>query len=336
MNIDHQIGQAHDKWMGNCILRYSDAYIQAYNKYKEVADAQEKATQAQMEMFSTIVSIMSTSIIMAAFAGVSFERMAIRAGLKTLGKENTRSVLQLFAAGQANPVVSFAVGKFVDMAKDGVSSKAKDAIGALMHNTAGGVSAIDPLNRQNELTELVLQQQICVRDCYDSIAQNSKLSNSQQQAQMEALLASPFFNPPSLGLDKSKLADKILLGMLMQKVLDGDHMETWFPGYTNLPPKRGANIDLMPSDSKYPRSQPSSTSKPWEAVEIDRPGGEFQKAINETHKKVFNTTFYDTHWYDFMNPVASEGQPAELQKAEAVLNRLSRLTRPRAPGLIAT
>jgi hypothetical protein len=305
-----------------------------------VADRQEKANQAQIEMFATIVSIMSTSIIMGAFVGYSVERMAMRAGLRTLGKENTRAVVQLFAAGKANPAIAFAAGKFFDMAKDtvkgAINSKVQSVVGVLMQNTSNGVSAINPQNRQNDLTKLVMHHKIAVGEIYKSVAADSSLNGAQKQKLIDALVASPFMSPPELSVQENKLTDKILLGMLMQKVLDGDHMETWFPGYTKLPPKRGANIDLMPSDPKYPRSQPADPMKVFQTVEIDRPGGEFQKAINETHKKVFGTSFYDTHWYDFMSPVASEGQPAELQKAEAVLNRLSRSTRPRAPGLVAT
>lgn len=335
MSFDSDVSKCTEKWNSRVVGRYIQAYAQAHARYQETVAAAEKAREAQMALFASLATILSTSIIMGAFAHVSLQRMATRVGLRTLGRANTQAVVRLYSQSRTNPIVSFATGKLWDMGYDKMSDQTKEVFLRLARNTASGVTGVLPLVRDKQMQEMVIEQGLCLRDGHEAIMRDNRLSASQRAALVDEMKRSRFMRPPEKPLDAALFEDKILLSMYMQKVLDMDYTMLRFPPDMRTPPIRGGGIEALPSDKRnYPVSERfEGNLGTYRTVEVDRPGAEFEDATDEAFAKVYGKgkSFYGTSgWVRWAIPDTRTGTPAQLVHAEKILNDLSFKTRPKS------
>lgn len=334
-DFDAQVTNCTEKWNSRVVSPYVQAYTQAHARYQETVAAAEKAREAQMALFASLATILSTSVIMGAFAGVSISRMATRMGLRTIGRQNTLAVVRLYSQSKTNPIVTFASGKVWDLAKDKMADQTKEIFLRLARNTASGVTGVLPLVRDKQMQQMVSEQGICLKDGHEGIMRDNRLAASERTRLIDEMKASRFMHPPERPLDVAQFEDKILLSMYMQKVLDMDYTMTRFPPDVRTPPIRGGGIDALPSDTKnYPRSEKwEGQLGTYRTVEVDRPGSEFEDATDEAFAKVYGKgkSFYGTSgWVRWAIPDTRTGTPAQLVHAEKILNDLSFRTRPKA------
>lgn len=332
-DFHRQVQRSFDLWKANATNPYVEAYNTAFENYKETAGDEDERVQAQIAFFFTIASVLSTSVVMAVMVQASVQRGIVRAGLRTLGRENTRLVVDLIRRGRANPSVSFAVGSLWDSARGALGDRALEVVTQLVTNSAAGVSAVNPLNRAVQLESQLLHYKVAVGDLFEAVTANRGLSGAQQRQFVGLLEASPFMNPPGRPLNVDRLTPKIELGFYMQKVLDGDYLMTRYAPHMRIPGQRGGGINALPSERNYPRSGSWAPGREvYTTVEVDRPGFTFQQKINELHRQLFNNQpFYPQH--GVVRYLNGTGNVEEIRKAEDVMNRLSRSTRPPAVGV---
>jgi hypothetical protein len=279
-------------------------------------------------MFVGIASIMSTSIIMATFANYPLSKLSTRFALRTLGAANTRAVISLYRHGAADPITAFAFGKAYDLVKGYAGDKVKSVAKKLVELTVNGTSSALPLNRDKQLSRQVRVQGLTMREFCDAVGSDPAVGSKVKDQCMLAVLQSPFMQAPEKQLDPGKLAPKIELGFYMELLLNSDYQLYHSPPDMRTPPSRAGGIDLLPSDKQYPKSESfAKTRGYYTTVEIDRPGGHVQSAIDRLHAEVFGKPFYSG--VSVLGAMRIGGDKAgELRKAEEVARLLSKSTKP--------
>ena len=320
------------EWDRRVHSRYAMAYNSAFKNFQTTASEAEAAEAAKADFFATMVAIMSCSAGIAVLGETWLSRLVVRTGLRTLGVANTRAVADWVREGQKNAVVGFVFGKSTDLLKDAASDKFKKIAASLVQQVADGLTQTDPLNRYIELQNILTAQADRLTEMAWAVEADRGLSITQKATSTAALAQSPFWRLPANMLDMTKLASKIELAFLLNTVLAGDHLRVHFPPDTRIPAQRGADITMMPSDKRYPRSQTAASTPGgiYTTVEVDRPAMAFQDRIDKVHNEIFGSNFYEASWLlRKVLPNQEFGQLAEVQKAEKRINDLSAMTRPK-------
>lgn len=327
-DIFEKIDRATGWWVQYAVSPYIEAYNTAYTSYQETLQKQRDGDKAQAEMFVAIASIMSTSIIMATFANYPLSRLSARIALRTLGVDNTRRVIGLYRRGAADPVTAFAFGKSYDLVKATAGDKVKSSVGKLLRQTVTGTTSSLPLNKDRQLTRQVEVQGLVLREFCDAVGSDRSIGLKLKDQCFSEVLRAPFMRTPENLLDPGKLAPKIELGFYMEMILNSDYLMYHSPPDMRTPSSRAGGIDVLPSDKdNYPKSESfASTRGYYRTVEIDRPGGHIQSAIDRLHKQVFGSPFYGGLSLGGMR--FGGDKAGELRKAEAVARLLSNATRP--------
>ena len=247
--------------------------------------------------------------------------------MRTLGVANTKAVIDLYRKAAADPVTAFVFGKSYDVVKAQLGDKAKSIVGRLVQSTVSKTTSALPLNRDKQLTGQLKLQMLHLQEFCNAVGSDRNVSGRMKEQCFTEVRQSPFMQAPRTMLDESKLAPKIELGFYMQMILDSDYLRRHAPPDMRMPTSRAGGIDDLPSSAKYPKSQRfTDTLGYYNTVEIDRPGGHIQAAIDRLHLKLFAKPFYAGV---AIGGVRIGGDKAgELRKAEDVARTLSKLTRP--------
>jgi hypothetical protein len=330
--FSQQVNWATTMWRSNVARPYIQAYNEAYKSVQASLKAEEDEAKAQAELFASIVAILPASVLMAVVTAPAFQRAIKKIAVRRLGAANLRTTLGYLKPNGKHPVVAFAFGKAADIIKDSGSKQVKDLLTNLVQNTAGGVSATDPLSRSQELLGMVETQGMMVERAGTAILEDRTMNAGVKQALMSNLMSSPFMaNKPEKKLDWQQLRPSIELAMLMNVVLDRDYLMRHGPIGTRIPAERvPGGISAMPSDPEYPKSQAGSAMAFYNTVEVDRPSNSVQEHIDRVHKEVYKVPFY-THGR-YLGMQWPGGKAEELVRAEAVLKKLSKPALPRALG----
>ena len=335
------VNRTKNQWNDKVHSRYAMAYNTAFQSFKETASKAEAEEKARAEFFATVVTIMSCSVGIAALGQSWLSRIVIRGGLSTLGTAPTQAAVRFVRHNQKNAVIGFVFGKATDALKDAGADQFKQIATSLFQRMAGGLTQTDPMNRHIELQSLLTAQADLLIDAYYSFQENRKLSGAQRSAAIAGLEQSPFMQPPGNVLNQEILAKKIELAFLMMKVLQGDHfvdtVEVMRPE-PHLSSRRGAGIDIMPSDPKYPRGTVITQHFPLKSrsVEVDRPARAFRERTDELHKELYKSNFFDESWLNRrFGADGGAGSHALLLRAERRLSELSEQTRPKNAQFVA-
>ncbi len=317
----NRVTLAVDGWQSRVCNPYIVAYDAAYTSYKETFDKQKESNKAQAEMFIAIASMLSGSILMSAATTSSLRVIAHRSALSILAARNATRVLAKYEAIASNAAAKFAVGKVLDIAKDEVGKKIKDAVTRAISNTSSLLST-SPLSRDKQLNTWLLEHKILAIAAAQAIEDSRTMTNDAKEKAYAQLRLAPIANMPQGQMNSGPLAEKIELGFYMMWLLDSDELVTQVvpaSGYYSGKYTSKA-IDVLPSSPQYPKANKTQ----W--VGISRPGGDVEDQIDKLHKKLRGKKFYESHWYGKNDTKKMQ----EVQESERVLVWLSDQTQPLA------
>lgn len=314
-------------WDARVASQYAIAYNDAYQSYTEAKKKDEEDAKARAELFVSIASLMSCSILVAAVVSRPLQQMALGMAARRLGEVNTAAVVGLFNKAAAQPAISFAFGEAVDLAKDQAEKVLTGIASQTAANVASGVTAIHPYSRGTQMTAIVKNMALGIDAMTRAIKGQKDQSISRREERLHELARSPFMRPPEKTVDAAKLTPYIELGFYLQHLLDGDYIMRHAPIGTRMPAERAGGIAAMPLAKNYPKSEPATAMRFYNTVHSERPGNAIQDGLDAAHKKVFGKPFFERSMLpEFVRTDA--GRAAELVRAELALRDLSKLTRP--------
>lgn len=126
--LRNRISDGQSEWyrlVGNPYVR---AYDTAFYSYKEQVDNQAAAEKERAEMFVMAASIVTGSVLMAAFANSSLRVLAGRAVLSAVCNRNLNLVFNAMHAVSSSKAFMFALGKVLDEGKSRATKVAQDAM----------------------------------------------------------------------------------------------------------------------------------------------------------------------------------------------------------------
>ena len=328
----NQVSDAVDAWQANVCNPYIIAYNTAYRSYQDNFNKQKESDKARAELFVSVAALLPGSILMATAATASLRVLANRGALRLLASRSATRTLSVYNAVASNATATFAIGKTLDIVKDEVGKKVKDAVVRAMSNSQD-LLATDPLNRDKQLNSWLINHKLLAFDAATAIEESRTTSAQAKEQAYTQLRSAPIANRPLGKLDPARLSPKIELGFYMIWLLDSDELVTAesAPGsyggggrYSSTP------IQAMPSDKNYPRGNTDRSRGPIQWVGVTRPGGDVEDRIDALNKQLRGNAFYESgSWFGKSD--ANQARLKEVAAAERVLSWLSIATQPLAP-----
>ncbi len=317
----NQVSDAADAWQANACNPYIVAYNTAYKSYQDTYNKQKESDKAKAEMFIAIASILPGSILMATAATSSIRIIAHRSALSLLASRSATKAMAKYSAVTTNAAAKFAIGKTLDIVKDEAGKKIKEAVTKTMSNTNDLLST-DPLNRDKQINSWLLNHKLLAFDTAKAIEDSRTLSNDAKEKAYAQLRLAPIASRPQNRINSALLAPKIELGFYMIALLDSDELVTQeiAPSQYYVGKYSSKKIDALPSSPDYPKPGKNQ----W--IGVSRPGGDVEDKIDELHKKLRGSNFYESHWYGKNDTKKLK----EVQESERVLQWLSDQTQPLA------
>lgn len=319
-------------WQTNVAIPYAIAYDKAYDAFQNTVKAQAEADKARAELFITAASIVTGSILMATVASTALRAKVGQIALQATSKLNMDRTFYLLVVAQDSQTFMFAVDKVIDVTKDKLKDQMKEVVTDLTNSTSHMVVST-PLSQHLQLDRFIKQHQLCCEKASD-LVEAAPISDAAKHAVYQALFKAPIVTPPSTGINIDSLANKLELCFYMSVILDSDYLTTtdsqMLLGAETPANSTSKPIPQMPSARDYPRAiqgkMSGFTMGSSQDITYDRPGSTIRRQIDKVHSAVFNTKFYEGEdWFGEVNPSM---MAKELRKAEDVLNKLARDTRP--------
>lgn len=323
---------------------YVRAYSAAFDAYKTTLDDQREADKARAELFVTVASIVTCSVLMAAVAQTSLRLLARDAALNVICRYNLNRALNAAAAAEGSKTFVFAIGKVLDEAKSQIGKEVQNVVNQAVQDNHNVVATASPTAQASVIQSFLDNNKLCAHAIGKLVDESPKLSAAQKTAMFDKLRAAPILNPPRSKVDEGKLASKIELCLFMALVLDTDSLEDVPAQFFGDDPNplavamqtRSRRIQTMPSDPRYPR--PSDPGfKSWgipahQSVAFGRLGSKIKAETDVAHRAVYGSAFFTSHWFAG-GPDRGELE-SDLRRAEQVVKRLARETSPTSIGEI--
>lgn len=330
------------QWQLNVASPYVRAYDLAVDNYNRETKAQAERDRALAEFFVFGASILTGSVMMAAFASTSMRVLAGRAMLNIICNNNlNRTFDMLHAASNSKPLV-FALGGILDQAKKLAGEQVKKAAQTLA-SSAPMASAPTSVNYLTRIQDFVSASHVCTHEFLQGVRDDKSISETDKSKLADLASEIPFCNPPAgRRIDEQKLSQKMELLFYMAAVLDSDRLVVYAPatGGTSTGSAREMefsrkSIGQMPSSPDYPKEiaprfigHPFQPYDPGQRVEFDNLGSGIRDRINQLSVWTGNGQFYpDQNFAEklFIDPT----NLTQLTKAEQIINRLAADARPR-------
>lgn len=333
--LRNKAGDGVEKWSIHVGNPYLTAYNDAYLGYTETLKAQAEADKATAEMFVTVASIVTGSLMMATFAQTSLRAVAGNAALNFVCDHNLERTFNAMSVATDNKAFMFALGKTLDTVKEAVTKEIKDDTTALFQ-AKGAIKRSDPLTKVIEFDTMFKMHHSATVTAAERLEADRKCSDTVKAAGFAALHAAPICTPPNASLNSDLLAKKIELCFYLKTILDSDELLDWgpyYPGQEDRRPTGSHPIPQLPSAPNYPNPKPPILG-PGQTVSIGRPGPVVRDRIDQLHKDVFKSPFYaGENWLSHrISGVADNAtgpqKVGELKKAEKQIDELARAVRP--------
>ena len=330
-----QVNDGLDNWFIRVAGPYLLGYDAAYQGYTKTMQAQADADKATAEMFVTVASIVTGSILMATVAQTSFRAVAGNAALSFICDRNLVRTFNAMAVVADNKTVMFALGKVLDTVKEQVGKEIKDDVTKLFQ-AGDEIKTSSPFSKGVELDMMFRRHKQAVVVTATKIDSHPQLSEGVKTAAFAALHAAPICRPPAGSVSSDLLAKKIELCFYLKSILDGDELIDWpayYPGMQDRRPTGSHPIPQLPSAPDYPKP-PSVGTGAGQTIGISRPGPVVRDRVDELHQAVFKTPFYSgENWVSHkLSGIADNAtgpqKVAELKKAETQLDALAQQVRP--------
>lgn len=332
------------QWELNVASPYVRAYDAAVLSYNNELKAQGERDRATAEMFVLAASILTGSVMMAAFATTSVRVMAGRALVRVICNNNLNRTFNLMAAANSNKAFMFALGGVLDEAKK-IANKQVTKIAEGLTASATQVSAPTSVNYESRLMDFIRASHICTHEFLEGVKEDASISETDKAKVADMAARIPFCNPPAgNSIDEVKLAEKMELLFYMSSVLDSDRLVTYAPaasggtvgGMGRDTEYSRKSISQMPSDTThYPKAvSPKFTGRPFvpydpgQRIEYESVGSGIRDRINKLSISTHNGPFYPSQNFAERMLFDPTGH-AQMVKAEQIINKLYNDARPR-------
>lgn len=339
-NILLELPKYESQWESNIVLPYSRAYDLAIYNLNKVTKEQEARDKLKAELFVMSASILTGSVMMAAFATTSLRVLAGRAALHVICNNNLNRTFEAMRAASANKALMFAFGSVLDEAKKLAGKQVASAVEGLV-SSASIASAPTGLNFESRMKTFVNDNHICVHSFVQGVRDDGSLKDDDKMHIAELATKMPFCNPPqSRRIDENRLSQKMELLFYMDAVLESDKLVTYAPASGERAMGRDVEygskpISQMPSAANYPKAiapkftgRPFSPYDPGQRVEYNNIGSAVRERIDMLSRMTGNSSFYPEQNFAERLLIDPTGN-AQMVKAEQIINRLSASARPK-------
>lgn len=196
--LRNRITDGQSEWyrlVGNPYVR---AYDTAFNSYRKEVENQAAADKERAEMFVMATSIVTGSVLMAAFASSSLRVLAGRAILDTVCSRNLNAVFNLMHTASNSKAFMFALGKMLDEGKSRATKVAHDAMTKVVQSNSN-ITSNTPLVQSTHIDDYLRYQMKCATAAAEAVEANPHLSAAEKNAQFTLRAAAPICNPPKGG-----------------------------------------------------------------------------------------------------------------------------------------
>jgi hypothetical protein len=341
LNVD--LTKADNRWRYDVGNPYIIAYTQAFSKYQETLARQKDDDKEAGELFVSAACLVTGSFLLGSIGKASLQMIAKRSVVQIANTTLFRNFSSVFRVARKNEGIAFAVGDFVDAAKDSIKSHAQTIATGFIQKMSATLSP-EPLVQLANMDSFMRINVNCALAMGEMIDQGYGLSEADKDAAYATLRQAPFFGEPQRRKNKYAvdLPELIELSFYLSAVLDTDSLVTWpasvpMADPTGMAATRGAKsvpIGAYPTASNYPHPAPprigAFSTPSYQTVAIDRAGSQVQKRTNELCQKVFNKPLYSSGLLGLTGP-ADTLKGAELIEADKLLWQLSTIMKPMNP-----
>ncbi|MET0173295.1 MAG: hypothetical protein ABW206_12915 [Agrobacterium vaccinii] len=339
-NILLELPKYKSQWQLNIASPYVRAYDLAIDNFQRTRKSQEARDKLTAELFVMSASILTGSVMMAAFATSSLRVLASRAALRVICNNNLNRTFDAMHAANNNKVLMFALGGVLDEAKKLAGKQITSAAEGLV-SSASIASAPTALNFLTRIEDFINTNHICVHNFVQGVRDDDSVREADKTRIAELVSQTPFCNPPEgRRIDENRLSQKMELLFYMDAVLESDKLVTYAPAVGERSMGRDTEygskpISQMPSAANYPKAiapkftgMPFAPYEPGQRVEYNNIGSAVRERIDTLSRMTGNSSFYPEQNFAermLIDPTSS----AQLLKAEQVINRLSAAARPK-------
>ncbi|MCJ8510241.1 hypothetical protein MUU53_20350 [Rhizobium lemnae] len=331
------------QWQLNVASPYVRAYDLAVENYAREKKSQAERDRALAEFFVFGASILTGSVMMAAFASNSVHVLAGRAMLNIICNNNLNRTFDLLHAKSKNKTLVFALGGMLDQAKKLADEHVKKASESLFSN-APMASAPTSVNYLTRIDDFINSSHVCTHAFLQGVRDDKSISEKEKNQLADLATWIPFCNPPSgRRVDEQILSQKMELLFYMTAVLDSDRLVVYAPAMGGTTSGSGRatefsrkSIAAMPSDSNYlkeanPRftGRPLQPYEPGQRIEFDNLGCGIRDRINMLSALTGQGQFYPSQGFPEKYLADPTGM-SQLAKAEQVITRLATDARPKS------
>lgn len=341
-NILVELPKYKSQWQLNVANPYVRAYDLAVENFQRTLKAQEARDRMTAELFVFAASVLTGSVMMAAFATASLRVLAGRAALRVICNNNLNRTFDLMHAAASSKTVMFALGGILDEAKKLAGKQVMSAAEKLT-SSAPIASSPTAINFMTRIEDFVSVNHICIHDFTAGVRDDGSISEADKLKLADLVGKTPFCNPPATRrVDENRLAQKMELLFYMSAVLDSDRLVSYSPPAGGSAPGTARElvygreaIPQMPSAADYPKEVvPRFTGKmfqpfePGKRVEYANIGSAVRARIDTLSRMLAGSSFYPEQNFAEKLLVDPTGS-AQLVKAEQIINRLAADARPK-------
>lgn len=330
------------QWESHVGNPYVRAYDLAVENYTRETKSQAERDRTMAELFVFGASILTGSVLMAAFATTSVRVLAGRAMLNVVCNRNLNRTFDLLHAGSTNKTLIFALGGILDEARKVAGNQVKKAAETFASSTPVA-SAHTAINYKTRIEDFINANHVCVHELVQGVRDDKQISEAGKTRIAELSKSIPFCNPPSgRKVDEQRLSQKMELLFYMASVLDSDRLVSYVPAGGGTLGGTGRDMELarssiehMPSAANYPKAiaprftgKPLQPYEPGQRIEYTNIGSGIRSRINSLSITTGNGAFYpeqNSAAKLFIDPTGS----SQIVKAEQIISRLATEARPR-------
>jgi hypothetical protein len=334
------IDQKERLWRMNVGSPYVRAYDFALMQYNKILQQQAEDDKLRAELFVLSASVLSGSLLMAAFATTSLRTAVADRALTVICNNNLNKTFNAFHFMSTNGVTSFIAGKVMDSIHDAVKKKIDSETQTLTNSTRSMVSSGTTANYQSVISDFIDKNASCLWEIAVFVDKN--VPADRQAKQVRLLEQIPFFaNAPTVCMiNEIVLAKRMELAFYMAAILHSAYLITtkwtqatsdWAKAKIGSSPQFLSKtlIDISPSDSKYPKPYTSQAidgrSSISREVSIDSLGSKVRDRVNTLCGELRLPKFYSHQAIGWLHYNTSQ---EDLRRAETVINALGEVMRP--------
>lgn len=337
LSLHARADEGFNDWLRIVALPYKAAYDTAFGRYQDTIAEQKKANEERVQLFVAAASIVTGSIMMAAFATASMRVLAARQTLNIVCRTNMNRIFNLMATAERSRGFMFGIGKILDEGKSQLSKVAESAVTSLVQSNSNILVSTPAV--QDAHLQIFLRNHLACTKRVAAAVEHSHLPEPEKERAFDLLSNAPICLSPRRGINEERLAQRIELSFWMSLILDSDSLISWpaqpaigGDAMATVVNARSHPIPQLPGDPNYPRPTPAKYGiggmPAHQSIGYDRPGGVIRRRINKVYNLVYGHNFYDNEGWLGLNEPDARGKASELLAARRTLDRLSASTQP--------